>query len=109
MKSDEVDPVCGLYTKLRIRSEKYRPDDAKVDLRLRQLTLFSVHPGERTSPFVKPDQTCAATQGGQPPRGDSQSPGRPAVVHAGIGRARASLPGDIGETLLRQSARGRPC
>lgn len=40
MKSDEVDPVCGLYTKLRIRSEKYRPDAAKVDLRLKQLTLF---------------------------------------------------------------------
>lgn len=104
MKSDEVDPVCGLYTKLRIRSEKYRPDGAKIDLRLKQRTLFSVHPGERTALFVKPDQICAATQGGQRPRGDGESPGRSGVVHDSIERARMSLPGNIGEDLERAPA-----
>lgn len=66
MKSDEVDPVCGLYTKLRIRSEKYRPDNAKIDLRLKQL-MFSVHPGMRTALFVKPSPP--PMRGGQRPRG----------------------------------------
>lgn len=54
MKSDEVEPVCGLYTKLRIRSEKYRPDYAKIDLRLKQRMFLSVHPGVRSAPFVQP-------------------------------------------------------
>lgn len=54
MKSDEVEPVCGLYTKLRICSEKYRSDNAKIDLRLKQLMFFSVHPGMGSAPFVKP-------------------------------------------------------
>lgn len=71
MKSDEVEPVCGLYTKLRIRSEKYRPDNAKIDLRLKQLMFFSVHPGMRSAPFVKPRPVKSAlpTQGGRGPRG----------------------------------------
>lgn len=71
MKSDEVEPVCGLYTKLRIRSEKYRPDNAKIDLRLKQLMFFSVHPGMRSAPFVKPRPIKSAlpTQGGRGPRG----------------------------------------
>lgn len=71
MKSDEVEPVCGLYTKLRIRSEKYRPDNAKIDLRLEQLMFFSVHPGMRSAPFVKPMPITSAlpTQGGRGWRG----------------------------------------
>lgn len=71
MKSDEVEPVCGLYTKLRIRSEKYRPDHAKIDLRLKQLRFFSVHPGMRSAPFVKPGPIKSAlpAQGGRGPGG----------------------------------------
>lgn len=71
MKSDEVEPVRGLYTKLRIRSEKYRPDNAKIDLRLKQLRFFSVHPGMRSAPFVKPRpiETALPRRGGRGPRG----------------------------------------
>lgn len=71
MKSDEVEPVRGLYTKLRIRSEKYRPDNAKIDLRLKQLRFFSVHPGMRSAPLVKPRliKSALPAQGGRGSRG----------------------------------------
>lgn len=63
--------------KLRIRSEKYRADNAKIDLRLKQRMFFSVHPGMRSAPFVKPRPIKSAlpTRGGRGPRGGTGKKG----------------------------------